>query len=141
MAEIFATISAAINLADVALRASNKLRDLIYNWKNAPDLIYSLANETVDLNMILSHIQGAEQTIQTHSGATDGTFIASLNNDVQEAQAHLVNLEFIVDDLRQCGYVDIRRKWLMKKSKAVALQTQLNTVRKRINELLITYNL
>lgn len=140
MADPFSAFSAALSVLDVTGRTSAKLVDLVCNWKDAPALIVALSNETEDLKVVMDRIRDAGQTVQDRNMKNDTDFTFALGAQLQKARDHLGELETLVDDLKRGNSIVERGKWLLKKSIAAEIQTQLRDVRLRINELLLAHN-
>jgi hypothetical protein len=140
MAEAFSTFSAALSILDVSGRISAMVTDLIRNWNKAPTLILALSNEMSDLKILMDRVRDAGQTVRGSNTQLNTEFTFALDVQLQKATDYLGELEKLVDDLNRGKLIERRNKWLLKKSTAAKLQTQLRDVRLRINELLVVHN-
>jgi hypothetical protein len=140
MADPFSVFSATLGILDVSERISAKVVDLFCNWKDAPILILALSSETTELNNVMDRIREAEQTVRGYCMQQDMGFVFALDAQLRKARCYLEALETLVDDLKRGTSIVRRNKWLLKKSTAAKLQTQLRDIRLRIHELLTAHN-
>jgi hypothetical protein len=133
-------VASIASVLQFGVSVSTGLGALISTWKNASPAIYALYNEVSDLNVVLDHAHRCQETVALSATPLNAKFLASLSDQLTQARQILGKMEELVNQLVQLGGWKKRWKWLAKTNKATELKYRLRSVRIRINELLVAYN-
>ncbi|KAI0506307.1 hypothetical protein F5B22DRAFT_624390 [Xylaria bambusicola] len=140
MADPFSILAGAAGLADVSVRTSLKLRSLISEFKNAPELILALSNETTEISVVLERVNESRQAVERLGDLQHDTgFLDCLGRELNDARTILTDLEALAAMLSPGKPANKRFRWLRQKKHAVKLKGRLKEVRERINELLVAH--
>lgn len=141
MAEIFGVIAGAAGLLDVSFRLAKGLRSLKAELKNAPDLIQALTNEVEDIGAVLASVEETGKVVRASGiGTPSSTAIfEQLQVQLDKAGVILNELEGLIQSFEAETPLRRRFMWVRKQSQILDLQSKLQEVRKKIQELLATY--
>jgi hypothetical protein len=140
MADPISCTASAATIFAFALRTCADLRALLSDLKNAPKLIMALSNEVADISVVLDRTSDVSLSLQGLTPERNAAFTTSLSRHLDSAAAILGKLDALVKSLQKGGTSINRVKWLLKKSDAVEIKSQLREVRLSINDLLVAYN-
>ncbi|RKL32560.1 hypothetical protein BFJ72_g10503 [Fusarium proliferatum] len=141
MAEAIGLVASVASLLDLALKLSNALHNLQFQFRNAPYLLQALENETEAVRTVLARVENSIHSVATaRLGGTD-TFglLGDLNAEIGKGAAVLKDLATFVDSLKNETPTLRRVKWVHKREKATDLIKELKEVRSRISELQLAY--
>ena len=144
MGEAFAILAGVVGLLDITARASRHVRNLMYEWENAPFHFQVLFNEINDSNLVLDHVKTACEAIITRTGDGSGTLGQALDNQIKRSEPmwlEVNNLLGSIGSISSTGTIQMRRRrWYKQQRRAGELQSDLRNARLRFMELLASYN-
>ncbi|KAK1749751.1 hypothetical protein QBC47DRAFT_395262 [Echria macrotheca] len=137
MAEILGIIAAVAGLADVGVRLSFRLRNVVRTWVDAPDEILALNNEISDLATVLKFTEDTCQS--TKSVYASEPFTRILEEYVNTASQLLNEIDDIATSLSSADKRKQKRKWVRLKASTIDKKEKLKSVRLKIRDLLVVY--
>jgi hypothetical protein len=141
MAEAFGILTAAISTLDVAIRTAKSLREFYKATKDAPNLIFALANDIEDFGGVLCSISEAEKSIKQLGCPENDKFVQALQRPLQRAQSLLRNLEEIAERLTTLKTSSKRIQWYLRRSHVASLKERLKEVKEQLIAILISYGM
>ncbi|KAF5724586.1 hypothetical protein FMUND_629 [Fusarium mundagurra] len=138
MAEAIGLVASVASLLDLALKLSNVLHTLQFQFRNAPYLIQALENETEATRTVLARVEDSIHSIETARLGSPG-ILDDLTTEIGKGAAVLKDLGTFVDSLKNETSTSRRVKWVHKRDKAAELIKELKEVRCRISELQLAY--
>lgn len=141
MAEAIGLVASVASLLDLALKLSNALHNLQFQFRNAPYLIQGLENETEAVRTVLASVESSIHSTATAGlgGAGSPGILGDLTAEIGKGAAVLKELGAFIDSLKNETCTLRRVKWIQKKKKAAELINELKEVRYRISELQLAY--
>ncbi|KAF5631910.1 hypothetical protein F25303_9559 [Fusarium sp. NRRL 25303] len=141
MAEAIGLVASVASLLDLALKLSNALHNLQFQFRNAPYLIQALENETEAVRTVLVRVENSIHSAATARLGGTGNFglLSDLTAELGKGAAVLKDLATFVDSLKNKTPTLRRVKWVHKREKATDLIKELKEVRSRISELQLAY--
>ncbi|SCO19456.1 uncharacterized protein FFE2_14318 [Fusarium fujikuroi] len=141
MAEAIGLVASVASLLDLALKLSNALHNLQFQFRNAPYLIQALENETEAVRTVLASVESSIHSTATAGlgGAGSPRILGDLTAEIGKGAAVLKELGTFIDSLKNETSTLRRVKWIQKKEKAAELIKELKEVRYRISELQLAY--
>ncbi|KAF4494049.1 endothelin-converting enzyme 1 [Fusarium agapanthi] len=141
MAEAIGLVASVASLLDLALKLSNSLHNLQFQFRNAPYLIQALENETGAIRTVLACVETSICSAVTArlGGPGNSGILGDLTAEIGKGAAVLKDLGTFVDSLKNETSTLRRVKWVHKREKAAELIKELKEVRSRISELQLAY--
>lgn len=141
MAEVIGLVASVASLLDLALKLSNALHNLQFQFRNAPYLLQALENETEAVRTVLARVESSIHSVATARLGGTGNFglLGDLTTEIGKGAAVLKDLATFVDSLKNETPTLRRVKWVHKREKATELIKELKEVRSRISELQLAY--
>ncbi|KAF5556861.1 ankyrin repeat domain-containing protein [Fusarium mexicanum] len=141
MAEAIGLVASVASLLDLALKLSNSLHNLQFQFRNAPYLIQALKNETEATRTVLARVETSIHSAATArlGGPGNSGILSDLTAEIGKGAAVLKDLDIFVDGLNNETSTLRRVKWVHKRERASGLIKDLKEVRSRISELQLAY--
>ncbi|KAF5978528.1 hypothetical protein FCOIX_5793 [Fusarium coicis] len=141
MAEAIGLVASVASLLDLALKSSNALHNLQFQFRKASYLIQALENETEAIRTVLTRVETSMHSAATARLGGPGHLgiLGDLTTEIRKGAAVLKDLDTFVDSLKKEASTLRRVKWVHKREKATELLKELKEVRCRISELQLAY--